>query len=149
MSELSTKISVLLLQKTPHVWSAKPDACVYNCIELMAEKMVGALPIIEQGHLLGIVSERDYARKVILQGKSSLTTPVSEIMSSPVISVTRQHSVGDCMHIITHNRIRHLPVVENGEIVGMVSIGDLVNWVISEQQKTIRHLESYISGVAM
>jgi CBS domain-containing protein len=149
MSELATKIEALLNRKDPDVWSTKPDACVYQCIELMAEKMVGALLVMEHGQLLGILSERDYARKVILQGRSSKDTPVAEIMSSPVIFVSRQHTVGDCMHIITKNRIRHLPVVDDGIVVGMISIGDLVNWVISEQEKTIRHLEAYISGATV
>jgi CBS domain-containing protein len=149
MSELATGIDAVLKQKDRQVWSTKPNACVYECIEIMAEKMVGALLVMEDGQLIGIISERDYARKVILQGRSSRDTPVSEIMSNPVISVSRQHTVGDCMHIITKNRIRHLPVVENGSVIGMISIGDLVNWVISEQEKTIRHLEAYISGAAV
>jgi len=130
------------------MWSLDPAASVYDSIAMMAEKQVGALPIIDEGALIGIVSERDYARKVILRGKSSKETPVTEIMSSPVITVTPSHTVGECMRIITEKRIRHLPVVDGGKIVAIVSIGDLVNWVISEQQETIHHLEAYISGKA-
>jgi CBS domain-containing protein len=145
MSELTTTIGDVLKQKTGELWSTKPDASVYEAIEMMAEKRVGALLVMENGELAGIISERDYARKVILQGRSSKETTVAEIMSSPVISVSSKHTVGDCMHIVTDHRIRHLPVQDRGAVIGMVSIGDLVNWVISEQEATIRHLEAYIS----
>jgi CBS domain-containing protein len=148
MSELTATISVVLKRKSGDVWSVPPDASVYQAIEIMADKQVGALLVTEQDKLQGIISERDYARKIILKGRSSKETAVSEIMSSPVISVSPQHTVGDCMRIITEHRIRHLPVLERGAIVGMISIGDMVNWIITEQQETIRHLEAYISGMA-
>lgn len=144
--ELAGTIGSLIGNKGGQIWSLEPEASVYDAIAMMAEKQVGALAVIDRGKLLGIVSERDYARKVILKGKSSKETPVTEIMSSPVITVTPTHTVGECMRIITEKRFRHLPVVEGDRVVGMVSIGDLVNWVISEQQETINHLEAYISG---
>jgi CBS domain-containing protein len=148
MSEYATTISMLLKQKSGPVISTAPDASVYQAVETMAERQVGALLVIEGGVLLGIISERDYARKVILQGRSSKETQVSEIMNSPVITVTQRQTVGECMHLMTRNRIRHLPVVENGAVIGMISIGDLVNWVITEQEAIIQHLEAYISGAA-
>jgi len=148
MSELTTTIGAVLKQKAGEVLSVAPDDSVYRAIEVMAEKGVGALLVMEQGQLVGIVSERDYARKIVLQGHNSKDTPVSAIMSSPVFTVTRQHTVGECLRIITDKHFRHLAVVEQGAVVGVVSIGDLVNCVITEQEQTIRHLHAYISGAA-
>jgi signal-transduction protein with cAMP-binding, CBS, and nucleotidyltransferase domain len=148
MSALSTTIATVMQQKSGVIWSIGPGASVYSAIELMADKGIGALLVMEKGELLGILSERDYARKIMLQGRSSKDTLVAEIMSSPVVCVSMRHTVGECMRVITDNRIRHLPVMQNDTVVGVVSIGDLVNWVIREQEFTIRHLEAYISGMA-
>src|SRR6202521_4861915 len=139
-------IRMVLRQKDLNVWSVSPDACVYDAIEIMAEKYVGALLVVSEGNLEGVVSERDYARKVILQGKSSKQTQVKEIMTSPVIFVTPEQTVEDGMRIMTEKHIRHLPVVENGKILGVVSIGDLVKWMFSAQQHTISQLHSYITS---
>jgi CBS domain-containing protein len=136
----------VLKQKGQNIWSVSPEAWVYDAIEMMAEKHVAALLVISEGKLLGIISERDYARKVILQGKSSRQTRVKEIMTSPVIFVLPEHTVEDCMRIMTNNRIRHLPVVENEKVSGVVSIGDLVKWIISAHEETINQLQHYITG---
>jgi len=149
MAELTSTISAILRNKGGEVWSITPTASVYEAVEMMAEKQVGALPVVEQDQLRGILSERDYARKIILLGRSSKDTPIADIMTADPITVTPQHTVAACMRIVTDKRIRHLPVVESGKLTGMISIGDLVNWVISEQQETIRHLEAYISGIAV
>jgi signal-transduction protein with cAMP-binding, CBS, and nucleotidyltransferase domain len=146
MSELTTTVGAVLNGKPRDIWSILPEKSVYECVEMMAAKKVGALLVMQEGDLIGIVSERDYARKVILQGRSSRETAVAEIMTSPAICVSRQHTVADCMHIMTKNRFRHLPVRDNETIIGVISIGDLVNWIITEQEETIRHLEAYICG---
>jgi CBS domain-containing protein len=139
-------VRLVLKQKGQNVWYVSPDACVYDAIEIMAEKYVGALLVVSEGNLVGVVSERDYARKVILQGKSSKQTQVKEIMTSPAIFVTPEQTVEDSMRIMTDKRIRHLPVVEDGKILGVVSIGDLVKWMISAQQQTISQLHDYITN---
>jgi len=136
--------SLLLRQKGRVVHSIAPEAPVLDAIRLMAQHGVGALLVMQGGKLLGVVSERDYARKVILKGKSSNDTAVSHIMSAPVLTVNAEQSVHDCMRIMTEHRIRHLPVVEGERVIGVLSIGDLVRAVVEEQQQTIADLEQYI-----
>jgi CBS domain-containing protein len=136
----------VLKRKGQNVWSIAPDASVYRAIEIMAEKRVGALLVMTGDQLVGIISERDYARKVVLKGRSSKETRIEEIMSSPVIAVDPKRSVDECMKVITDERVRHLPVIENQKVIGVVSIGDLVNWIISAQDHTIKQLQNYISG---
>ena len=139
-------ISEILTHKGTQVWSISPDATVFDAIQLMADKNIGALLVIEGGKLVGIMTERDYTRKVALKGKSSKQTPVREIVSGQIIHATPEHTVEECMRLMTEHRVRHLPVIEGENILGIVSIGDLVNWIISAQTTTIQQLQAYISG---
>ncbi len=139
-------VSHLLDRKGKDVWSVDADQPVLEAIRVMADRRVGALPVLSGGQLVGLVSERDYARKVALLGRASAQTFIRQIMSAPVVTVQPSDNVQHCMEIMTEKRIRHLPVVEDGVMVGMVSIGDLVRAVIEEQQQTIEHLEKFIAG---
>jgi CBS domain-containing protein len=140
------RVKQLLGRKGKEVWSVDADEPVLEAIQMMADKHVGALPVTRNGELVGVISERDYARKVILLGRSSAETPVWQIMSSPVVTVTPEEDVRQCMQLMTAKRIRHLPVLQGDRMVGMISIGDLVRAVIEEQDQTIEHLERFISG---
>jgi CBS domain-containing protein len=139
-------VSQLLQIKGGQIFSVGPRESVLRAIEIMATRHVGALLVMHEGELLGVISERDYARKVILKNRSSHDTPVSDIMSAPAISVTPDDTVRHCMELMTHGRFRHLPVVKSGRVVGMLSIGDLVKAVIEEQSLHIEQLERYIAG---
>ena len=145
MKPVDTIESVLKF-KGRQVLSVAPTTTVYEAIEKMSEKGVGALLVMSEGKLDGIISERDYARKVILKDRSSKHTEVRDIMTRPVITVTPADTVEECMRIVTENRIRHLPVVDRDRVVGVISIGDLVNWTISAHEETIGQLKSYIAG---
>ena len=136
----------ILQAKGSDIWSVAPDTTVYEALQLMADKDIGALLVLKNGHLVGIFSERDYARKVILHGKTSRETRVSEIMSSKVYFVGPDTTVAECMGIMTEKHIRHLPVFANNDLVGMISIGDVVKSIISEQEFVIGQLERYITG---
>jgi CBS domain-containing protein len=137
-------VKQLVQAKGGQVYGIAPDASVFEALKLMAEKDVGALVVTDSGKLAGIISERDYARKVILYGKSSHDMAVREIMTGKVVTVSPGQTVEDCMALMTARRIRHLPVIEDGELIGVLSIGDLVKEVIAEQEQTIKQLESYI-----
>jgi CBS domain-containing protein len=136
----------LLEEKSSVVWTVEPDAAVYEALEIMADKGIGALVVVEGEALAGIMSERDYARKVILLDRGSRETQVAEIMTAEVLTVSPDQTLGECMALMTDRRIRHLPVVVDGKLAGLISIGDVVRAVIDEQRFMIEQLESYITG---
>ena len=144
--EIAGSVGAILAHKGSAVWSIAPNAMVYDAIQLMADKNVGALPVVEDGKLVGIISERDYTRKVILKGKSSKDTPVRDIMTQELMTAHSTESVSECMRVMTDKRVRHLPVMEGSKMIGIVSIGDLVRRIISAQTATIDNLEKYITG---
>ena len=144
--DVSGTIEAILGQKGREIFSVSPDATVFEAVEQMANKNVGALLVVENGQLVGMISERDYTRKVMLRGKRSRETQVREIMSSDLTVITPREPVENCLRMMTEKRIRHLPVLEGDTIRGIVSIGDLVKWVIATQSAAIQHLEMYISG---
>jgi CBS domain-containing protein len=139
-------IGTLLHHKGHQVWTVPAKATVFEAIELLSEKNIGALPVLDGDEIIGIFSERDYTRKVALAGKSSRATLVREIITTAVISVTSHHTIEEAMRLMTEHHIRHLPVLDDGKLAGMVSIGDMVNWIISAQSATIDQMESYLAG---
>ncbi|MCA9742034.1 CBS domain-containing protein [candidate division KSB1 bacterium] len=142
---MQTVAHILDVKESSAIYFVSPDDTVYTAIEMMAQKSIGALVVLERGKLVGILSERDYARKVILKNRSSKATPVREIMTSKVITIHPEQRIEDCMAIMTEKKIRHLPVKSEGELVGIISIGDVIRSIISEHEYTIQQLESYIS----
>ncbi len=143
------QVSAILQEKGRQIWTIAPSETVYAALQIMASKEIGALLVMEGDRLIGVLSERDYARKIILKGRSSKETKVSEVMVSPALTVPSDCSVERAMRLMTESRVRHLPVLDpNGGVVGLVSIGDLVKWIITSQQETIQQLHSYISGGA-
>jgi CBS domain-containing protein len=144
--QTDASVSAVLQLKGNEVYSVTPDLTVFEAIRQMADKNVGALVVLSEGRVVGIVSERDYTRKVALHGKSSKETKVEELLSTPVISARPDTSVEECMRLMTTYRVRHLPILEGDKLLGVVSIGDLVNWIISTQSTTISQLQNYIAG---
>ena len=144
--EINSPVSGLLGQKGSDVWSIAPETIVFDAIKMMSEKNVGALPVMRGDQVLGMFSERDYTRKIVLKGRSSKETSIGDVMSSPPLTVSPNDSIDRCMRLMTQNRVRHLPVVQDGRLIGIVSIGDLVNWIISVQTAAIAQLEQYIHG---
>lgn len=142
------KVKHILQTKGNAIFSVEPTITVYEAIEVMCEKNIGGLLIVDDSRLVGIFTERDYARKIILKGKSSKETPIGEIMTTNLITVDSETSIEECMQVMVSCKIRHLPVVDNGELTGIISIGDVVRLVIDEQKVIIQHLETYITGQA-
>ncbi|MCS6991205.1 MAG: CBS domain-containing protein [Chitinophagales bacterium] len=140
------KVREILRQKGSAVVSVPPTATVLDALKVMAEKNIGGVLVMDGEKVLGIFTERDYARKIVLKGKTSAESRISEVMVTELVTVTPDHDTSDCMKLMTTNAIRHLPVMENGKLVGLISIGDVVKAVIDEQQSTIQHLEQYIAG---
>ncbi len=143
---MGNKVKDILKVKGNHVFSVESSRMVFEAMQQMCDRNIGGLLVVDDGQLLGIFTERDYARKLILKGKSSRETPIREIMTSNLITVTPETSIDECMKLMSNKRIRHLPVLEDQQLVGMVSIGDLVKKIIEDQQSTIEHLEQYIGG---
>jgi CBS domain-containing protein len=141
-----TPVRSVLQSKGNEIWSATPEMLVYDALQIMAQKNVGALLVLQEDRLAGIFSERDYARKVVLKGVSSHKIPVRDVMTAEVIFVTPEQSIEDCMALMTNKHVRHLPVMENSKVVGLISIGDVVKAIISQHEETIKHLENYITG---
>jgi len=144
--QIDVEVSALLQSKGAQVYSVTPETRVFDAIRLMADKNVGALVVLSEDRVVGVFSERDYTRKVVLHGKSSKDIQVRELLSSPVISASPGTSVEECMRLMTTYRVRHLPILEGEKLVGVISIGDLVNWTISAQSTTIHQLQNYIAG---
>ena len=144
--QVTDSIRSVLDYKGHEVFTVDPEASVYEALEIMAEKGIGALLVMKGGKLTGLVSERDYARKIILKGRSSRETRVEDIMSNPVVCASPEDTVDECMRLMTVNRIRHVPVALGGHVEGVISIGDMVNWIITAQSETIDHLSNYIAG---
>lgn len=141
-----TTVRSVLQTKDNTIWSIAPDALVFDALKIMADKNVGALLVTQKEKVVGIFSERDYARKIVLKGESSHTTAIKDVMTSGVLSVNPEQSIDECMALMTNKHVRHLPVLENEKLIGLVSIGDVVKAIISEHEYTIKQLENYITG---
>lgn len=144
--EITTPVRLVLNHKGFHVWHIAPNATVFEAISMMAEKNIGALPVLEDGRLLGMISERDYSRKVILLGRASRETPVANIMTRDPVTVGPADSVEACMQLMTDRHVRHLPVLEETRLLGILSIGDLVHWIIGTQKSVIKDLQNFVTG---
>jgi CBS domain-containing protein len=142
---IAASINEILAHKGAQIWAVPPSGTVFEAVQIMADQNIGAVLVMDEGALVGVVSERDYTRKIVLKGKSSRETLVREILTEPIV-VRRTDTIEDCMKLMTAHRVRHLPVVDGNRVIGLVSIGDLVNWIIRAQDATISQLEGYISG---